>query len=133
MSSLNKVMIIGRLGQDPEKKTTANGSSFVTISVATSESWKDQSGNKQEKTEWHKVIFWNKQAELVAQYLKKGSLVYIEGSIENQQYEKDGEKRYSTQIKGRNVTFLDSKGSGSTQGTPGPNSDSAFMEDDIPF
>jgi single-strand DNA-binding protein len=103
---LNKVQIIGRLGQDPE--TVKEG--VVRLSVATTESWKDRETNeKREKTEWHKVTFFGKLAGVASQYLHKGSLVYIEGSLETSRYEKDGATHYSTGIKGRELRMLDGK------------------------
>jgi single-strand DNA-binding protein len=99
-SSLNKVELIGRLGKDPEVKSLTNGSSVANFSVATSEKWKDKrSGEMQEKTEWHNIVIWNeKTIEFVDKWLKKGDLVRIEGKIQTRSWEKDGEKRYATEI-----------------------------------
>lgn len=105
---LNKVTLIGRLGRDPEFKYTSSGSAIVILSVATNESWIDNNGQKQNKTEWHKVVVWGKRAETCNQYLSKGSMVCIEGKIRTDMYEKDGEKRYSTSIIAMNVIFLNS-------------------------
>lgn len=116
MGNLNKVLLIGHLGQDPEKKVTSSGNTVVTISLATTEKFTDRSGNKQEKAEWHRVIFWNKQAELLAQYCKKGSQLYIEGSLQTREYEKDGIKRWTTEINGRSFQFLDKNDSGQQVG-----------------
>ena len=97
--SLNKVTLIGRLGQDPEIREVGM-SKVANFSVATDESYTDKSGNKVEKTEWHRIVMWNKPAETAERYLKKGSLVYIEGKLETRSWENDsGEKRYSTEIK----------------------------------
>jgi single-strand DNA-binding protein len=105
--SLNKVMVIGRLGQDPELKYTPAGMAVTTMSVATSESWTDKQGQKQEKVEWHRVVLWGKLAELANQYLAKGRQVYIEGSLATRSWEdKDGIKRYTTEINGRSMQFL---------------------------
>lgn len=110
--SLNKVMIIGRLGRDPELKYTQSGQPVCNLNVATDEGYvKD--GQRVEKTEWHRIVVWGKQAETVANYLSKGRLVYVEGKIETRKWQdKDGQDRYTTEIKGDRVQFLDSKGSG---------------------
>lgn len=111
MANLNKMLIIGFLGQDPEKKVTPNGNSVATVSIATTEKFNDKSGNKQEETEWHRVVFWNKQADLIAQYCKKGSQVYVEGKLKTREWkDKDGNKRWSTEVIASSFQFLDSKG-----------------------
>ena len=102
---LNKVQIIGRLGQDPEFKTVGS-SDLLSMSVATTEKWKDKNGEQHEKTEWHRVQFWGPVAKIAAHHLKKGSLVFVEGKLQTRQYEKNGEKRYSTEIVGQTVKFL---------------------------
>lgn len=107
--SLNKVMLIGNVGVDPEYRTTTTGTAVVSLTLATNEKWTDKQGNKQEKTEWHRVAMFNKLAELANQYVKKGSKIYIEGKITTSSYEKDGEKRYSTEIIANSMQFLDSK------------------------
>jgi single-strand DNA-binding protein len=109
--SLNKVTLIGNLGKDPEIRTTSNGSKVASFSVATSRVWNDQSGTKQEKTEWHRCVAWNssfsKLADVVEKYVKKGDKVYIEGSIEYGQYQdKDGQTRYTTDIRIRELIML---------------------------
>lgn len=110
MGYLNKVLLIGRLGQDPEKRITPSGHTVVNISLATTEYFKDQGGNKQERTEWHRVVFWNRQAELIEQYCRKGSQIYVEGSLQTREWQdKDGNRRFSTDIVARNMQFLDSK------------------------
>lgn len=117
MGYLNKVLLIGRIGQDPEKRITPAGHSVVNISIATTEYFKDQSGNKKERTEWHKVVFWNRQAEIVEQYCRKGSQLYIEGSLQTRDWQdKDGNKRYTTEIVARNLQLLDSRSQGSKSG-----------------
>jgi len=138
MSGLNKVQIIGRLGQDPEMKYTQNGKAVCSLSVATSETYKDRDGNKQEKTEWHRLVAWDKTAELCGEYLKKGSLAYFEGKLQTRQYEKDGEKRYSTEIVVQNVRFLTPKNEQSTQKQKAKGDDFNFgppptSDDDVPF
>lgn len=106
--SVNKVIILGRLGQDPELKYTPSGSAVCNFSVATSESWNDKNtGQKQEKTEWHRIVVWGKLAELCNQYLKQGRQAYIEGSLQTRSWETDsGEKRYTTEIKATTVQFI---------------------------
>lgn len=105
--SLNKAMIIGNLGADPEIRTTGSGTRVANFSVATSRSWKNQSGEQQEKTEWHRIVCWDKLAEIVERYLKKGNQVYIEGEIEYRSYEdKDGVTKYSTEIRAREMLML---------------------------
>ncbi len=119
MGNLNKVILIGRLGQDPEKRVTPQGHSVVTLSLATSERFKDKQGQKQETTEWHRVVFWNQLADLVEQYCKKGSQLYVEGSLKTNQWnDKDGNKRYTTEIQGRSMQFLDAP-QGAGQGGQG--------------
>lgn len=111
MASLNKIMIIGRLGQDPEVKNTNSGDSVGKFSVAVSEQWKDKQGQKQEKTEWINVQVWGKLAELAGQYLKKGSSVYVEGKLETSSWEdkETGQRKYKTEVKAHGIQFLDSK------------------------
>ena len=113
MSSLNKAMLIGNLGQDPEVRYTQSNTAVATLSIATSERYKDSNGEYQEKTEWHRVVAWGRTAEICQQYLTKGSKVYIEGPIQTRQWEdKDGQKRYTTEIKALQLTMLDSRSSG---------------------
>ncbi|MEQ9091821.1 MAG: single-stranded DNA-binding protein [Balneola sp.] len=138
MSSLNKATIIGRLGQDPEVRYTQSNTAVATLSVATSEKYKDSNGERVEKTEWHRVVAWGRLAEICQQYLKKGSLVYIEGPIQTRSWEKEGVKQYTTEIKALSMQMLDSKGN-SQGGAPkmGSNveigSDFDNMDDDLPF
>lgn len=113
--SLNKVMIIGNLGKDPESKMTTTGKSVSNFSVALSERYKDKSGNWQDKTEWVNVVVWERLSELASQYLKKGSKVYIEGRISTRSYEKDGATRYITEVVGQELLLLDAKPSNSEQ------------------
>lgn len=116
---VNKVIIIGNLGQDPETKTFPDGGSVTNISIATSESWKDkQTGEQKERTEWHRVVFRNKLAEISAQYLKKGSKVYIEGSLRTRKWtNQQGQDQYTTEIHAMHMQMLDGK---SEQGVPQP-------------
>jgi single-strand DNA-binding protein len=115
--SLNKVMLMGNLGNDPEVRSTPGGGRVASFSLATSRVWNDQSGTKQEKTEWHKCIAWNqgtqKLADVVEQYCKKGKPVYVEGSIEYRQWQdKEGQTRYSTEIRVRELILLGGRGDG---------------------
>lgn len=112
MGSLNKAMIIGRLGQDPEVRYTQSNTAVANLSIATSERYKDSSGEWKENTEWHRVVAWGRLAEICQEYLKKGSQVYIEGPIQTRQWEdREGQTRYTTEIKALTLTMLDSKGS----------------------
>jgi single-strand DNA-binding protein len=104
---INKVTLIGNLGQDPELKYTANQIPVCQLSIATKETWM-KDGNKQETTEWHRVNVWNKQAESCSKFLHKGSQVYVEGKIKTRMYEKNGEKRYATEIEAKGIKFMSS-------------------------
>ena len=105
--SVNKAIIIGNLGKDPEVRQTGNGNAVANFSIATSEKFTDKGGQKQERTEWHRIVTFGKTAELCGKYLGKGSSVFVEGRIQTREYEKDGVKRYSTEIVADNVRFLD--------------------------
>ena len=128
---LNQVNRIGNVGQDPELRDTSAGP-VVNLSLATSEKWKSKDGTPQESTQWHRVVFFGKGAEIIAQYVSKGSKLYVSGSIEYREYEKDGEKKYATNIKGRDFKFLDSKGEGGGA-APRPRTTSQDLDDDLPF
>ena len=142
-SGINKVILVGNLGQDPEVRFTAGGAAVSTLSLATSESWKDkESGQDQEKTEWHRVVLWNRLAENAGEYLKKGSKVYIEGQLQTRKWEQDGQTRYTTEVIGRDMQFLDSRaGSSASNNYEDMNQDvsngampeSGITDDDIPF
>ena len=106
---MNKAMLIGRLGKDPEIRATQTGTQVATLTLATSESYKDKNGDKQEKTEWHRLILWERKADLAQQYLKKGSQIFVEGKLQTREWEKDGVKRYTTEIVVRDMQFLDPK------------------------
>ena len=111
MSSLNKVMIIGRLGRDPEMRYTQAGKPVCSLNVATDEGYTNDRGEKVDKTEWHKVVFWDRQAETCSQYLAKGSLVFVEGRLSTRKYQdQQGQDRYTTEIKAQRVQFLDKRG-----------------------
>ena len=140
--SVNKVILIGNLGQDPELRYTPGGAAVTNFSVATNEVWKDNDGNKQERTEWHRVVLWRKLAEIAGEYLKKGSKVYIEGRLQTRSWEdKDGSKRYTTEVVADSMTMLDAKGesSGGTSSPPSeaseppPPESGSDEEDDLPF
>jgi len=134
--SLNKVQLIGNLGKDPELKYTSSGVAVATFSIATSDSWKDQEGNQQERTEWHNIVAWRKLAEICGEWLKKGKRVYIEGRLQTRNYEKDGVKRYITEIVADQMIMLDGGGQRPTNGgdAEAPVADAASAkEDDLPF
>lgn len=106
MSGINKVIIVGRLGQDPEMKAVGQGATVTRLNVATSENWTDKSGNKQERTEWHRITVWGKLAELCGKYLAKGRQVYVEGKLQTRSWEDNGQKKYATEIVASTVQFL---------------------------
>ncbi len=109
---INKVMLIGNLGRDPETRYAQNGNAVTRFSIATSESWKDRtSGEQQERTEWHNIVCFARLAEIAGEYLRKGSKVYIEGSLRTSSWEANGEKKYRTEINARELQMLDSRGS----------------------
>ncbi len=141
MASVNKAILIGNLGRDPEMRYTPNGTAVTKFSIATSEKFKDKSGELQERTTWHRIVAWGRHAEVANEYLSKGSPVYIEGRIDNSSYEdKDGNKRYTSEVVLQKMEFLGRKGDSSTSGfdqtapaeadfpeaTPGE-------DDDLPF
>lgn len=108
MAGVNKVIVLGRLGQDPEMKAVGQGATVTRLSVATSENWVDKSGQKQERTEWHRVVVWGKLAEICGKYLSKGRQVYVEGKLQTRSWEDNGQKKYSTEIVASTVQFLGS-------------------------
>jgi single-strand DNA-binding protein len=119
MSSVNRVILIGRLGGDPEIKHLPSGDASATFSVATSEKWKDrETGEQREKSEWHNIKMFGKLAEIAGQYLKKGAQVYLEGQITTETWEKEGVKHYKTVIKCNSMTMLGSKDAGGNQSAP---------------
>jgi single-strand DNA-binding protein len=130
---LNKHMIIGRVGQDPELRYTQSNTAVTTVSVATSERYKDKNGEQQENTQWHRVTFWGKLAEIAGEYLKKGQLVYVEGPSETREWEdKDGVKRYTTEVKAREMKMLSSKGDGGNVPSGGGNKPAGKPSTQIP-
>ena len=115
--SVNKVILVGRLGRDPETRYTSGGQAVANFSVATDESYKDRNGERQKRTEWHKIVVWGKQAEIAQQYLKKGSLVFIEGRIQSREWQdKEGQKRTSFEIVATNFRMLGGRGDGMATG-----------------
>ena len=153
MASVNKVILVGNLGADPENRYMTNGDAVCNIRLATTESWKDKaSGEKREMTEWHRVVFYRKLAEIAAQYLKKGSQVYLEGRIRTRKWtDKDGQERYTTEIEATEMQMLGSRqGQGGPAGNEPPSGGSDYqsapkkagnaakpsfddLDDDIPF
>ena len=142
--SVNKVILVGRLGGDPEVRYTASQQPICSFGLATSERYKDKEGNMQEKTEWHRVVLWRRLAEIAGEYLKKGSKVYIEGQLQTRKWEQDGQTRYTTEVVGRDMQFLDSRGSSSSDSSSSYEDvnqdmssqnlpDSGITDDDIPF
>jgi single-strand DNA-binding protein len=149
---VNKVILVGNLGADPETRYTAGGTAITNIRIATSESWKDkQTGENQERTEWHRVAFFNRLAEIAGEYLRKGSQVYVEGSLRTRKWQdQSGQDRYSTEVVASEMQMLGSRGGEGVarpaqQGggfrdnkpaqpqQPAPAADDGFAEDDIPF
>lgn len=139
MASVNKVILIGNLGKDPETRYMTNGEAVTNITVATTETWKDKAtGEKKESTEWHRCVFYRKLAEIAGQYLKKGSQVYIEGSLKTRKWQdKDGQDRYTTEIVADEMKMLGGKREGASEPRPATadNADSDWndFENSIPF
>ncbi|PGH39375.1 MAG: single-stranded DNA-binding protein [Candidatus Nephrothrix sp. EaCA] len=137
MASVNKVILVGRLGKDPEVRTLEGGVTHVRFSMATSESYKDKTtGEKKEMTEWHNVSLWSGLAEVAAKYLRKGDLVYIEGRLRTRSYEKDGVTRYITEVAGNDMVMMSPKPSGSSQPTASPSAAppaESGADEDLPF
>lgn len=116
MSGVNKVILVGRLGKDPEVRNLDNGATVANFSVATSESYKDRNtGEKKEITEWHNVVLWRGLAEVAQRYLHKGDMIYVEGKLRTRSWEKDGVTRYTTEVVGDNMTMLSSRSGGASQ------------------
>lgn len=156
--SVNKVILVGRLGRDPETRFTSGGQAVANFSVATDETYKDRNGERQKRTEWHKIVVWGKQAEIAQQYLKKGSLIFIEGRIQSREWQdKEGQKRTSFEIVATNFRMLGGRGDGMAAGASaggsapaarggddfgheagpseefGPSSGPEISDEDIPF
>ncbi len=123
MAGVNKAILVGNLGRDPELRKTQNGQVVVNFTLATSETWTDKSGERVERTEWHKIVVWGKTGEMCAQYLSKGRTVYIEGRIQTREWEdKEGIKRYTTEINAQTVNFIGPRTGGSGGGGGGSDS-----------
>ena len=155
MGSVNKVILVGNLGRDSELRYTPGGAAIATLNMATTEVWNDKGGQRQEKTEWHRVVLWGKTAESLNEYLTKGKQIYVEGRLQTRQWDdKDGNKRYTTEIRGDRIVLLgggsgggggrgasgggSERGGGSSSGGdygggPGPDSSAPLTDDDIPF
>jgi single-strand DNA-binding protein len=147
MGSVNKVILVGNLGRDAELRYTPGGAALATLNMATTEVWNDKGGQRQEKTEWHRVVLWGKPAESLAEYLTKGRQIYVEGRLQTRQWDdKDGNKRYTTEIRGDRIVLLGGGGGGRSAGAsrsgsdetgghaPGPEpSSEPITDDDIPF
>jgi single-strand DNA-binding protein len=143
MGSVNKVILVGNLGRDSELRYTPGGAAVATLNLATTEVWNDKQGQKQEKTEWHRIVLWGKQAESLQEYLTKGKQIYVEGRLQTRQWDdKDGNKRYTTEIRGDRIVLLGGGGGGRQQarGAAAPGVEdpmgepvSELTDDDIPF
>ena len=144
MGSVNKVILVGNLGRDAELRYTPGGAAVSTINMATTEEWNDKAGQRQEKTEWHRVVLWGKSAESLTEYLTKGKQIYVEGRLQTRQWDdKDGNKRYTTEIRGDRIVLLGGGGRGGAMAdrgdaggahAPGPEpSPEPLTDDDIPF
>jgi single-strand DNA-binding protein len=143
MAGINKVILVGRLGSDPEVRYTPDGTAVANFSVATSDEWTDKAtGEKKERTEWHRIVAWRKLGEICGEYLSKGRQVYVEGKLQTRSWEKDGVTRYSTEIIASDVQFLGGRNTGDTYNrSSGPAPSKGYEEppytdrheDDIPF
>ena len=142
MAAVNKAIILGNLGRDPEVRYTSDGKAVTNFSVATTEKWRDKGGNSQERTEWHRVVVFDRLGEVCGEYLSKGSSVYVEGYLRTRSWDdREGNKRYTTEIVGRTVQFLSSRGESGRQsgGAPPAEDDFSYEEgagmtdDDVPF
>lgn len=146
MASVNKVILVGNLGRDPEVRYMPSGDAIANISVATTDNWKDKNGEKQERTEWHRVAFFGKLAEIVGEYLKKGSQVYVEGRLQTRKWtDKEGHDKYTTEIVADRMQMLGSRAGGGApsqseesspprqSGPPAASTEFNDLDDDIPF
>ncbi|MEY2340933.1 single-stranded DNA-binding protein [Acidithiobacillus sp. IBUN Pt1247-S3] len=143
MSGVNKVILLGHLGRDPEMRFMPDGKAVATLAIATSETFKDKNGDRQERTEWHRASLFGKTAEVAGEYLRKGSQAYIEGRIRTRKWtDKDGQERYSTEIAGDRLQLIGGRRDGAEGGSPAPQHgggggdmgpDGGFEDDDIPF
>jgi single-strand DNA-binding protein len=140
MASVNKVILIGNLGRDPEVRFTQGGTPVANFTMATTERWNDPSGEKKEKTEWHRIVLWGKQAEIAGEYLRKGRPVYIEGSLQTREWtDREGNKRYTTEVRAQRMQLLgraEDRGgvpAGTTVADEMGEPAGGYAEDDIPF
>jgi|SRR5450756_205583 single-strand DNA-binding protein len=136
MASVNKVILIGHLGADPEMSTTQQGTSLAKFRLATTETWKDRtSGERQERTEWHSVVAWDKLAQICGEYLHKGKMVYVEGSLQTRSWDdQNGQKRYKTEIKAHNVLMLSPRTDAGSREAPSQVTPAGTPDDDdVPF
>lgn len=146
MGSVNSVTLIGNLGRDAELRYTPGGAAVATLNMATTETWNDKSGQKQEKTEWHRIVLWGKTAEALSEYLTKGKQIYVTGKLQTRQWDdKDGNKRYTTEIRGERVVLLSGNGRSGGESASGRHvrdedvasgdapTSSQEPDDDIPF
>ena len=139
-SGVNKVILVGNLGKDPEVRYTPDGQAVANFNIATNENWTDKSGQKQERTEWHRIVVWGKRAEVCSKYLSKGRQVFVEGRIQTRTYDdKDGNKRYITEIIAADVQFLGGRGEGGSGASTAGIAEGGFdagtppPPDDVPF
>ncbi len=139
MASVNKVILLGNLGRDPEVRFTQGGTPVANFTMATTDRWSDPSGEKKEKTEWHRIVVWGKQAEVAGEYLRKGRPVFVEGSLQTREWtDREGNKRYTTEVRAQRLQLLgrpDDRGA-AAGGPPAEETaepTGAFAEDDIPF
>tara|TARA_R110000824_G_scaffold281470_1_gene469774 strand:+ start:6247 stop:6729 length:483 start_codon:yes stop_codon:yes gene_type:complete len=124
---INKVILVGNVGQDPETRYMPNGNAVTNISLATSETWKDKNtGEQQERTEWHRITFYQRLAEIVAEYVRKGSKLYVEGRLQTRSWEQDGVKRYATDIIANEMQMLDGRGGDSSAGQANQDSGASY-------
>ncbi|MDD5476034.1 MAG: single-stranded DNA-binding protein [Syntrophales bacterium] len=135
---VNKVILVGRLGADPEIRYTQDGAMVTNLNIATNEQWRDKEGEKQQRTEWHRVVTFRRLAEICGNYLSKGSLVYVEGRMQTRSWDdKDGNKRYTTEVVATSMQMLERKGQGSDQADAVPNTyggmSGSDTHDDVPF
>lgn len=140
MSGVNKVILVGNVGKEPDIRYTTDGNAVANFSIATSETWKDKAtGQRQEKTEWHRCVAFRKTAELISEYVKQGSKVYVEGKLQTRKWEKDGCTHYTTEINVGQIQFLDARGESSQPkeknipGVPQFGTSGSFDDDEIPF
>lgn len=137
MASVNKVILIGNLGADPEMSTTQQGTALAKFRLATSETWKDRTtGERQERTEWHSVVAWDKLAQICGEYLHKGKMVYVEGSLQTRSWDdQSGQKRYKTEVKANNILMLSPREGGGRAEAGGPTAPAGTPDedDDVPF